>query len=454
MVEPLFAVLLFAVVFGMNSLFWGTIGLGRWSARRIARIGNPGRNRRQFARPLAVGSAIAASTSPQVRPEEVAILIPAHNEEAVIEASLREAARLVPKSNIHVISDGSSDNTAGLARKFGVNVLELSPNRGKAGALLAGIRHFEIERYFRVLLLLDADTRLSSDYLATGLPEFDEPDVVAVAGQVECLLDPPPRTWIGRILVAYRSRVYAVVQLLVKYGQAARLLNVVSIVPGFASMYRTDVLKHIDIAASGLVIEDFNMTFEVHANKLGRIAFQPGVAVAYTQDPDTLHDYTRQVRRWTLGFWQTVRRHRFGAGKFRAALLLLVIELLSSSVMLLVMLPLALFAIYGMTLGNTFGNPRLMGYELVGTWTPWYLLIGVLLPDLALTLFAVIALRRPGLLLMAPVFPLLRLVEAFICLRSIPTALRLRSDGKWISPSRRAVPALAAPTPSTTDTRA
>jgi len=53
----------------------------------------------------------------------------------------------------------------------------------------------------------------------------------------------------GRFLVAYRSRLYAVVQLLLKYGQAARSANVVYIVPGFASMYRVDVLDQIDIAA-------------------------------------------------------------------------------------------------------------------------------------------------------------------------------------------------------------
>ena len=60
-------------------------------------------------------------------------------------------------------------------------------------------------------------------------------------------------------------------------------------------MYRVDVLDQIDIAAPGLVIEDFNMTFEVHAKKLGRIAFRPDVAVAYTQDPDTWDDCTKMA---------------------------------------------------------------------------------------------------------------------------------------------------------------
>lgn len=445
MIQIFFIILLLVTVFGINTLVWGTAGLGRW----LAHLRGLSRQRRLCGRHSAAGTGAALATNSRFRPDDVAVLIPAHNEAAVIEDSLRAAVRLLPKENIHVISDGSSDDTAALAEAFGVKVLELSPNRGKAGALLAGIRHFEIERKYRVVLLLDADTKLASDYLTTGLREFDDPEVVAVAGQVECQLDPPPRTWVGRILVAYRARVYAIVQLLVKYGQAARLANVVVIVPGFASMYRTDVLGRIDIVAPGLVIEDFNMTFEVHANRLGRIAFRPGVAVAYTQDPDTLHDYTRQIRRWILGFWQTVRRHRLGTGKFRLALLLSVVELLSSSVMLLLLLPLMLFALYGMTLANTFGHPVIMGYEVIGTWTPTHVAVGVLLPDLVLTLIAAIALRRPGMIALAPLFPLLRLVEAFLCLRCLPTALRTRSDGKWISPSRRAAPALESSSQST-----
>ena len=252
-----------------------------------------------------------------------------------------------------------SDRTVEIAEEFGVRVLDLQPNRGKAGALAAAIEYFDLERLFGVVLLLDADTRLSPDYLITGLPLFDQPDVVAVAGRVRCHADPPPRTRMGRFLVSYRSRVYAMTQLLVKYGQAARWANVVTIVPGFASMYRTDILQRIDITAPGLVIEDFNMTFEVHAKKLGRIAFQPDCAVAYTQDPDTWHDYLSQIRRWTLGYWQTVRLHGMHVGRFWTALALQIAELLSSSVVLLCMIPLVVFTAYSETLANVYGDPML-----------------------------------------------------------------------------------------------
>jgi biofilm PGA synthesis N-glycosyltransferase PgaC len=425
--------LLVLVVLGINTVFWSTVGIGRYLAEHL-----PSSKRRHHP---------GTDVRHRFRPQDVAVLIPAHNEAAVLANSLRAASALLPVSNIHVVSDGSTDRTADVGREFGVHVLELSPNRGKAGALLEGIRHFELASDYAVVLFLDADTRPALDYLETGLPEFDDADVVAVAGRVKCLLDPPPRTRTGRFLVAYRARLYAVVQLLVKYGQAAQWANVVSIVPGFASMYRTDVLARIDIAAPGLVIEDFNMTFEVHAKSLGRIAFRPDAAVAYTQDPDTLHDYVHQIGRWSLGFWQTVRLHGLHAGRFWLVLAVQIAETLSSSVILLFMLPLMLFAVYSNTLADTYGHPHVMGRELVGTLGPQYVLIGFLVPDLLLTVFAAIALRRGSLLLLAPLFPAMRIVDAYVCLRSIATAWRTHSSGVWISPARREGPS-PAPLPS------
>lgn len=408
------------LVLGVSTLFWSVVGLGRITGKHLRRPG--GGRHRKF----------------RFQARDVAILVPAHNEEAVLLDSLVAASALLPLSQIHVVSDGSDDATVAIAREFGVRVLDLQPNRGKAGALVAAVEYFELDRLFKVMLLLDADTRLSPDYLSTGLPLFDDPAVVAVAGRVRCAYDPPPRTLMGRFLVNYRSRLYAVTQLLVKYGQAAKWANVVSIVPGFASMYRTDILGDIDITAPGLVIEDFNMTFEVHRKKLGRIAFHPDCAVAYTQDPDTWTDYTKQIKRWTLGYWQTVRRHGPRWGGFWAAIWLQSIELVSSSIVLMCLLPLVAFTAYSETLASRYGDPTLFGQVIVGTMNLWYVLLGFTVPDLVLTVFAAIALRRPTLLLLAPLFPIMRLVEAWICLRAIPpTAWRANSSGRWISPTRR-----------------
>jgi hypothetical protein len=80
-------------------------------------------------------------------------------------------------------------------------------------------------------------------------------------------------------------------------------------------------------------------------------------------------------------------------------------------------------------------------------------LIGILLPDLALTCAAAAAERQPRLLLFAPFYPVMRLVDAAIGLSAIPVAWLTRASGRWRSPARReihagpgaAVPAAAVP---------
>ncbi|MDO5743815.1 MAG: glycosyltransferase family 2 protein, partial [Micrococcaceae bacterium] len=391
------AIFIFAIfILGLTTVLWSSVGLIRVLTEK-----SPLRQRQRLT---------PGKDYPDI--SQVAILIAAHNEELVINKTIASATALLPASQIFVASDGSTDATVQLVGSAGANVVDLNPNRGKAGALSAAIDHFELAKHFEVVMLLDADTQLASDYFTTGLPMFADPEVVAVAGRARTLLDPAPSTIMGKILVAYRERLYQVVQVLVKFGQAAPKVNVVSIVPGFASMYRSRILHDIDIAAKGLTIEDFNMTFEVHAKKLGRIAFHPNAAIAYTQDPDNFRDYTRQVRRWTLGFWQTVRRHGFHLGKFWFAVGVYVFELVTSSLMFLVLVPAAIVSgLAGVLLARSPEHDPTL-YHLSGLLPPYLILFGVIAPDLILTIFAAIMTRRISYLLMAPAFPVMRVVDA------------------------------------------
>ncbi|HEY5855545.1 MAG TPA: glycosyltransferase family 2 protein [Aldersonia sp.] len=178
------------------------------------------------------------------------------------------------------------------------------------------------------------------------------------------------------------------------------------------------------------------MTFEVHARRLGRIAFRPSAARAHTQDPDNLRDYVRQMRRWTLGFWQTVRRHGFHVGLFWFALAAYIAELLLSSLVLVVAVPMLAMSIAGSTF--LYADDGVLGipHEISLILPPHVIALGLLIPDLVLTLIAVVALKRPVLLCYAPFFILLRVVDAAICLRTLPKAW-LESAGVWTSPARR-----------------
>jgi poly-beta-1,6-N-acetyl-D-glucosamine synthase len=421
------AALLVVIVLGVNLTLWTLVGGLRLMSERLE-------------------SMPSLNATTRLTPADVAVLIPAHNEEPVIAATLRSALRLVPAANVHVVADGCDDATAEIARSTGVNVLELDPARGKAGGIEATLKQFDISRRFATLLIVDADTELDEHYLARGLPLLDQPGVVAVAGYAKAGWRPAELSSVGRFLTSYRARLYAVMQWL-KYGQTWRWTNVTSIVPGFASMYRTTVLPKMELNPPGLVIEDFNMTFEIHRRRLGKIAFRPSVC-ATTQDPDNFHDYYRQVLRWHLGFWQTLRRHGFWASGFSAALALFLAEVLIASVGI-VMLMGTLLLLAPIVLTNYAVQTLGWAAEMRGLFDFYLLLLSGLLflaaIDYLLTCLTALAFRRPILLLYGVGFLALRFVDATAALWAIPQAWRTRSDGRWTSPTRR--PAAGAPSP-------
>lgn len=444
------------LVFGLNFGLWGSVGLCRLLGTMT------GRARRRLAAwrqaPAAPAAALhrpaagQAGGSPARRgrrvPQypgrrggltvnDVAVLIPAHNEGAIIGESLQAITGLVPPRNVHVVSDASTDDTVPQALAAGARVIETARNVGKAGALAEAIRRFRLLDRYPVIMLLDADTRVEPGYFAAALPFFDNPDVVAVAGAVRVATD-RRLSAAGQLLVGHRRRIYAIGQRVLKFGQTSLHVNATHIVPGFASMYRADVLPEIDINPPGLVIEDFNMTFEIYQKRLGKVGFTLG-AVAITQDPDNLRDYIRQTRRWALGFWQTIRRHRLRCNLFTAMLFLLVAELFTASVIFLV-LPLLLLILAMPDL--VAGAAAWPGFGLVYVTLAAHMQLttiafGVLLPDLAMTVIVAIIERQPRMLLFAPLFPVLRVLDAALGLWAIQLAFRARSDGRWQSPARQ-----------------
>ena len=449
------------LVFGLNFALWGTVGLCRLLDMGGARLG-----RWRFARKFSGLREVGYRDGPypeewpgpgghhphraRGRPgrggltaEDVAVLIPAHNEAEVIAESLAAITELVPMWNVHVVSDGSTDNTVAVARSAGAKVYQTEQNLGKAGALQDAIARFRLAERFPLVMLLDADTRVQRGYFAAALPLFADPGVVAVAGCVRTAAD-RALSLAGQLLVGHRRRIYCIGQRVLKFGQTWQRFNATHIVPGFASLYRTEALPHIDMNPPGLVIEDFNMTFEVYQKRLGKVGFSLS-AVAVTQDPDNFRDYVKQTRRWALGFWQTVRRHRLRANLFSAMLSLLLLELVTSS-LIFVLLPLLLLIL--VTPELYAGAASWPAFGTVFTLTAAHMklstiLFGVVLPDLAMTVIVAILERRPSMLLFAGFFPVMRVIDAALGLYAIPLAFRSRSNGRWKSPARQMSPRAA-----------
>ena len=177
------------LVIGVNTILWSTVGAVRLLVGRFT--------------PRPSGPAPRIPTR-----SEVAVIVAAHNEELVISKTIASASAMLPIENVFVVSDGSTDATSEIATAAGATVLDLQPNRGKAKALSALIDEFDLASRFEIVLLLDADTQLAKDYFDTGLPLFADDSVVAVAGRASTLPEAEESSLTGRIVVAYRERVY------------------------------------------------------------------------------------------------------------------------------------------------------------------------------------------------------------------------------------------------------
>lgn len=85
----------------------------------------------------------------------VIALIPAHDEADRIAATVTAALGVSGIDRVMVIDDASSDGTAAIARDAGAEVLALAENRGKGGALQAGLDL--VAQDADVVVLLDGD---------------------------------------------------------------------------------------------------------------------------------------------------------------------------------------------------------------------------------------------------------------------------------------------------------
>ena len=395
---------------GPNMVFWSIMGLLRFLAEsKFNHL--PGQSHR-FAL------------------KDIAVVIAAHNEEMALPSCLLALRTVIGSKQIFVADDASKDATRAIAKAGKCNVFTAKSNVGKAKAIEGVIEKFKLTRKFRAILILDADSEIDSNYFNNGLPLFDDPNVAVVAGHV--ISRPANRGWNAQqIIHAYRVRLYFVVQALLKFGQTWRPANVTFVAPGFASMYRTDVLEKLTIAESGLILDDINMTFQVHHSNLGRVAYSPSVKCS-TEDPATLKDYSKQIKRWNLGLWQTVRKQKVWAGKFWFALSLQLLELVTSSLFVM-LLPLAFIscALWG---GDIYLFSAFQGrLQQVPYWTVPALFFA---SDILLSVISAILLRRIDVLVLAPFFPIIRFYDAVWTLVTIPMAFVSKSDGRWKSPSR------------------
>jgi cellulose synthase/poly-beta-1,6-N-acetylglucosamine synthase-like glycosyltransferase len=248
---------------------------------------------------------------PQGTPEEVesykpavAVLIPAYNEEKVIERTVRAALRSdYPGLHVIVIDDGSTDNTLEVARRAFVDeqasgqVLILTkPNSGKAEALNFGLEHLRDEEIF---VGIDADTVIARNAISRLVPHFLNPKVAAVAGNAK--VGNRVNLW-----TRWQALEYITSQNFER--RALNVLGAVSVVPGAIGAWRTSAVREAGGYHTDTVAEDADLTMALLRNGY-RVEYED-LALAYTEAPINANGLMRQRFRWSFGILQSVWKHR------------------------------------------------------------------------------------------------------------------------------------------------
>ena len=267
--------------------------------------------------------------------KRLALLLPGHNEELIIETTIRSAiAAGQSKRDIYVVDDNSSDATRKLAIKMlgEANVLTVERS-GKAGAVLKAIEHFNIKQRYVWLHVADADSIFSADYFRVYKSKLNAKEYAVAVGFVQSMR--------GNWISTYRALTYTYSQHVSRRIQSR--LGMISVFPGPITCFRTDIIDSLEFTGNSLT-EDFDITLQVHRKKLGRIKFIPG-AINYTQDPQSLDDFWKQNLRWQRGFFQGVKKYRIGLKRqlIDVSLGFQMLQTVFFLVQLLVLLPLVIY---------------------------------------------------------------------------------------------------------------
>lgn len=239
--------------------------------------------------------------------KKLALLIAAHNEEVVLEKTIRSAiAAGMDATHIYVVDDNSTDSTSRIARSVlpPSNIMKVHRS-GKGLAVTKAAKKFALTDRYQWIHIADADGAFAPNYFRIFRRELRVSNA-ASTGYIKSLP--------GKNVSQYRIFEYTIGMELHRRLQA--MFNVIPIIPGPTSCFRSDVFAQLNFNTQALT-EDFDVTLQLHRKKLGTIQYIPK-AVAYTQDPRTVVDFNKQITRWNRGVLQSMIKH--GIGKQRTAL--------------------------------------------------------------------------------------------------------------------------------------
>ena len=379
---------------------------------------------------------------PRTDPETfVSVLIPAYNEERVIE---RSVAQVLQSRNVRieviVIDDGSSDATSAIVHQAfrkdpRVRLLTLE-NGGKARALNRGLELATGE----IVVALDADTQFEPDTIARLARWFNADERLgAVAGNAK----------VGNrinIVTKWQALEYITAQNLERRAYAR--LGAMTVVPGAVGAWRKQAIADVDGYPPDTLAEDQDLTIAVQ--RAGWHVTYDQSAIAWTEAPQTLRQLARQRFRWAFGTIQCLWKHKriMFTGRPRGLAFLGLPQAIVFQLMFALVSPIIDLALL-INIAATISSIQQHGYSAMQGDLHRVALFWILFAAIDLTAgFIAMALeRRENWRLMAWLLPqrfVYRQVMYYVVIKAAVQALRGPRVG-WASIARSGQVALAAP---------
>ena len=272
-----------------------------------------------------------ADPAPAADHPAVAVLMPAHNEQETIAASIDALRPQLRKNDtLLVVADNCDDHTATIAREHGANVIERADadHRGKGYALSHGLTSLK-ETPFEVLVVLDADCHAEPgaiEALAAQVARTGKP------AQAVYLMDtcdePTPRDHVSSWAFMVKNLVRPIG--LDRVGMPVPLT-------GTGMAFPRAALEKVSLGG-GNIVEDMQLGLDLAmAGEAPRLCADARVTGRFPRDGSTA---LGQRRRWEHGhlrtiianvprlLWHGVTRARLGAIAMAADLLVPPLSLL------------------------------------------------------------------------------------------------------------------------------
>ncbi|MFB6175512.1 MAG: glycosyltransferase family 2 protein [Candidatus Nanohalobium sp.] len=223
---------------------------------------------------------------------KVSILMPAYNEEGVVEGAL-ESALDIEYENLEIIfvDDGSSDSTYQKAEQYRedprLKLIQHPENRGKGEALNTALENADSE----YMIVQDADSKIDSQLIIESVAKMESnTDTGAVITSIRPL---ETETFFQKLqIIEYTLTNF--------YRNLMSHIDVLDITPGAFSMYRTEQVKNLGGFDEDNLTEDLELAWRIRKDgKSIEMAFQES---AQTEFPKTFKQLYSQRVRWARGF--------------------------------------------------------------------------------------------------------------------------------------------------------